>query len=68
MKNSFKFRKDRKDVDNSKGNTSNTHKTNNVKENYYKAAGAGDTANWNCKNGNDTSSFKVQSTPDLPKV
>lgn len=68
MKNSFKFRKDRKDVENSKSNSSNAPKSNNRKENYHKTAGTCDIANWNCKNGNEISSIKVQSMPDLPKV
>lgn len=68
MKNSFKFRKDRKDVESSKANTINAHKINNTKENYHKTEDTCDTANWNCKNGNESYSNKVQSMPDLPKV
>lgn len=68
MKNSFKFKKDRKDVETGKSNTSNVHQTINVKDKYHKNVESGDKANRNCKNGNEKSSFKVRSMPDLPKV
>lgn len=59
MKNSFKFKKDRKDID---VKTSNVHKmTKNVDD-------SDPTADRNCRNGNDKSTFKVRSMPDLPKV
>lgn len=65
MKNSFKFKKDRKDVEGGKGkcNTGNVH---NVKENYHKNVDTCDTGNWN--NANEKSAIKGRSMPDLPKV
>lgn len=73
MKNSFKFKKDRKVVERTDAAYPDTsvHQTNNVNENCRKNAdpsSGGDAANWNCKNGNEKCAFKVRSMPDLPKV
>lgn len=67
MKNSFKFKKDRKDNETGKGDTSAVHKMNIANENYHKNVDASDAANRNYKNGNQKS-IKVRSMPDLPKV
>ncbi|KAG4070549.1 hypothetical protein HA402_001215 [Bradysia odoriphaga] len=70
MKNSFKFKKDRKTVDRTGDTETNAHRTNNLNENDQNNGNPsyGDAANWNCKNGNDKTAFKVRSMPDLPKV
>ncbi|KAJ6638105.1 Tyrosine-protein phosphatase non-receptor type 13 [Pseudolycoriella hygida] len=65
MKNSFKFKKDRKDIETGKSNINHVQKT---KENYQKHVDSCDIAVRNYKNGNEKAAIRVRSTPDLPKV
>lgn len=61
MKNSFKFKKDRKVVETGKSNGDVTEKL------AKKSESSRDAANWNCKN-EKSSTIKMRSMPDLPKV
>lgn len=68
VKNSFKFKKDHKYVENANSTANNVQKMNTVQENNQTNVDSFDPANWNGKNGKDKSSNKVRSMPDLPKV